>query len=87
MTPHHRKDGTFRKGNTARQVGKEPAKHHLIVRVPEGIKGRWVLASRLVPGRGLSEWVIAKLNAAADADLGDSKAGAGPVQNPCKDSA
>ena len=73
MTPDHRKDGTFRKGNTARQVGDMPAEGHLHIRVPMETKGRWVQASRVVSGRGLSAWVIQALDAAADAELQDNR--------------
>ena len=75
MTPQHRKDGTFRKGNTARQVGDAPADGHLNIRVPLKSKGRWVQASRTVAGRGLSAWVIQTLDAAADAELHDNREG------------
>jgi hypothetical protein len=70
---NHRKNGDFKVGNKARQIGDEPATHVLTVRATRETKGRWVLASRKAPGRGLSEWVTAKLNAAADAELGESK--------------
>lgn len=73
MKPDHRKDGTFRKGNTARQVGDSPAEGHLHIRVPLETKGRWVEASRKVAGRGLSAWVIQTLDAAADAELHDNR--------------
>lgn len=73
MTPQHRKDGTFRKGNTARQVGDAPADGHLHIRVPLETKGRWVQASRRVAGRGLSAWAIEVLDAAAAAELHDNR--------------
>lgn len=70
---NHRKNGDFRVGNKARQKGDEPATHLLTVRATRETKGRWVLASRKVPGRGLSEWVTQALNAAADAELQDNR--------------
>jgi predicted HicB family RNase H-like nuclease len=75
MTPDHRKDGTFRKGNTARQNGDQPAEGHLHVRVAMESKGRWVQVSRAA-GLPLSEWVIQTLDArAAAAELHDSREG------------
>lgn len=73
MNNDHRKDGTFRKGNTARQVGDASADGHLHIRVPMETKGRWVQASRTVAGRGLSAWVIQTLDAAAAAELQDNR--------------
>lgn len=61
---NHRKNGDFRKGNTARQKGDRPADGHLNMRVPMTTKGRWVAASRAA-GLTLSEWVTRVLDAAA----------------------
>jgi predicted HicB family RNase H-like nuclease len=61
---NHRKNGDFRKGNTARQKGDRPADGHLNMRVPMATKGRWVAASRSA-GLTLSEWVTRVLDDAA----------------------
>jgi hypothetical protein len=71
---NHRKNGDFRTGNTARQVGDTPAEGHLHIRVPMDAKARWVQASRTVAGRGLSQWVIQALDTAADSELGKKSA-------------
>jgi len=56
MNPQHRKDGTFRKGNTSGQAGPVPADHHVILRLPGPTKGLWVQAAR-AEGKTLSDWV------------------------------
>ena len=58
MTPQHRKDGTFRTGNTVRQAGPVPARHNVILRLPGPDKGQWVRAAR-GEGKTLTEWVKA----------------------------
>lgn len=63
--PDHRKDGDFRRGNTAAQKRDHPADHILHVRVPGPSKGRWVEASR-AKGQKLSEWVVETLDRALD---------------------
>lgn len=53
---NHRKDGSFRKGHKAAQIGPEPADAVVNIRVPRDTKGRWVRAAGN-RGRKLSAWV------------------------------
>lgn len=62
---NHRKDGTFRTGHTAAQIGPEPADSIITLRVPRSLKGRLVRASRAVPGQSLSRWLIRLAQSAA----------------------
>ena len=75
MSNDHRKDGTFRVGNRARQEGDRPAEGQLQMRVALNRKGRWVQVAR-AQGMSLSEWVGQTLDAACNAP-------ASTPQTPC----
>lgn len=78
-TPNHRKNGEFRRGHKAAQIGDEPAGADINLRVTARAKERWM---RAATGNGLklSAWMRENNDRAADEYERD--AGIAPVSAP-----
>lgn len=63
MKPDHRKDGTFRKGHSVRQLGAQPMRP-LMLKAPNDSRERWERAAK-AQGKTLSAWIREVLDIAA----------------------